>query len=221
MLRTTLLTAAALSLGLSAVTAQADPRAEADLEALRSRYEAGGALEADVTLEIEFPDQPAEVQTGRILQDGERFRVEFAGQHVISDGTTVWMFLPDNLEVQVYDASESAGLAEGGFMRPQDILAMYESGDFEYAITDEPTVDGTALRQIEFKPVDRDSEFAKIRLTYDPAAEEVRRVRVFNKDGSRFALSLTAVETGGALAGDAFVFDESAYPGVSVEDMRL
>lgn len=220
MLRTTLLTLAAAT-WLLAAAAQVDPRAQADLEELRARYESGGALQADVQLEIELPDQPAEVQRGRIVQDGERFRVEFAGQHVISDGETVWMFLPDNLEVQVYDAAEGAGLADGGFMRPQDILAMYESGEFEYAITAEPTEDGVALRQIEFKPTDRDSEFAKIRLTYDPAADEVRRVRVFNKDGSRFALSMAAVQTGGEVAPATFVFDESDYPGVSVEDMRL
>ena len=220
MLRTALL-ALALAAALATASAQADPLAEADLKELRARYESGGALRADVTLEIEVPDQPAEVQTGRIVQAGERFRVEFAGQHVISDGTTVWMFLPDNLEVQVYDAAESAGLAQGGFMRPQDILAMYESGEFEYAVTGEPTEDGVALRQIEFKPVDRDAEIAKIRLTYDPAADELRRVRVFNKDGSRFALSLNAVETGGEVAPAVFVFDETDYPGVSVEDMRL
>ena len=214
-----LLLAAALLATLAG--AQADPRAQADLEALRARYEADGVLEADVRLEIELPDQPAEVQTGRILQDGERFRVEFAGQHVISDGTTVWMFLPDNLEVQVYDAAESTGLAGGGFLRPRDILGMVESGEFEYAVTAEPVEDGVALRQVEFKPADRDSEFAKIRLTYDPAAREVRRVRVFNKDGSRFGLTLTAARTGGEAVPGAFVFDADAYPGVSVEDMRL
>lgn len=193
--------------------------AKADLQKLRIKYEAGGSLQADVALEIQFPETPVEIQTGSITQSGDRFRVEFDQQIVISDGETVWMYLPDNKEVQVYDAEESA--AGGGFMRPQDLLTIYDSDGYEYDIVGEIEEGGSSLRQIEFKPTDRESEMAKIRLTYDPVKNEIRRVRVFNKDGSRFALLLTSVKTGQQVADATFTFDSKDYPGVMVEDLRL
>jgi len=200
-------------------SAQSDPQAKKDLQALRANYDSGKNLQADVALEIKFAEQPAEVQAGRIEQSGERYRVEFDRQVVISDGVTVWMYLPDNQEVQVYDAAD--GASSGGFMRPQDFLTIYDNEDFEYAIVGEVTEASKTYRQIEFKPLDRDSEYAKVRLTYDPAASAVRRVKVFNKDGSRFTLSLNEVRTGVDFANERFAFREADYPGVMVEDMRL
>ena len=199
--------------------AQSDPQAKQDLLALKSKYDAGKSLQADVTLEIKFAEQPADVQTGRIQQDGDRFRVEFDQQTVISDGKTVWMYLPDNQEVQVYDANSDDTAA--GFMRPQDFLTIYENDDYEYAIVGELTESGKTYRQIEFKPTDRDSEYAKIRLTYDPSKQEVRRVKVFAKDGSRFTLTLDSMRTGVQFEDARFSFREADYPGVMVEDMRL
>jgi len=202
----------------SVVLAQAG-NAKADLQKLRTKYEAGGSLQADVALEIQFPETPAEIQKGTITKSGERFRVEFDQQVVISDGKTVWMYLPDNKEVQVYDAEDSA--TNGGFMRPQDLLTIYDSDGYEYDIIGEIQEGGATLRQIEFKPTDRESEMSKIRLTYDPVKNEIRRVRVFNKDGSRFALLLTSVKTGQTVADATFTFEAKDYPGVLVEDMRL
>ncbi len=199
--------------------AQNDARAKQDLQELRAKYEAGGSLEAVVSLEIQFPEQPAEVQKGTITQQGERFRVDFDQQVVISDGITVWMYLPDNKEVQVYDAQD--GASSGGIMRPQDLLTIYDNDGFEYTLAGEVTEEGKTYRQIEFKPTDRDSEYAKVRLTYDPISDEVRRVRVFNKDGSRFALNLTSVKTGATIPAERFTFNAGDYPGVMVEDMRL
>jgi outer membrane lipoprotein-sorting protein len=200
------------------VLAQAG-QAKADLEALRKKYESAGSMQADVTLEIQFPEQPAEVQTGTIMQSGEKFRVELEQQVVISDGETVWMYLPDNKSVQIYDAEESA--ADGGLMRPQDLLTIYDNDGYEYDVVGEVQEGSTMLRQIEFKPTDRSSEMAKIRLTYDPVKKEIRRVRVFNKDGSRFGLILTSVKSGQAIAAEKFTFREADYPEVFVEDMRL
>jgi len=201
------------------VVAQSDPQAKKDLQELRAAYEAGKSLQADVVLEIKFPEQPAEVQTGTIAQQGEQYRIEFDQQVVISDGSTVWMYLPDNREVQIYDATD--GDASGGFMRPQDLLTIYDDDGYEYAIVGDVTEDGRTYRQIEFKPLDDNSEYFKVRLTYDPGTDEVRRVRVFNRDGSRFALSLAKVKTGIDLPIERFTFRESDYPGVSVEDLRL
>ena len=211
--------AATLCFGVS-LHAQKDPAARKDLQALRSKYTQGGAVDAQVQLDIKFPEAPAESQKGRIVQDGEKYFIQFAGQEVTSDGETMWLYLPDNKEVQVYNAAEmSQGGGSTSFTRPQDILDLYDSGAFDYAITGTAQADGRSMKQIEFKPLERDSEFAKMRLTYDPARAEIYRIEIFNKDGSRFTLTMTEVKVGARVPASTFVF--VAKPGVRVEDMRL
>ena len=220
-LATALLVLALSLLTVFAAHAQKDPTAKADLQALRAKYTAGGAVDAQVQLDIKFPETPAETQKGRIVQDGDKYFIQFAGQEVTSDGKTTWLYLPDNKEVQVYDAAEMAGDAGGGFTRPQDILDLYDSGAFDYAIVGTAKAGGRDMKQIEFKPLARDSEFAKMRLTYDDAKDEVYRIEIFNKDGSRFTLTMTDVKVGAKVPAGTFVFDAKAKPGVRVEDMRL
>ena len=218
-LATSLLVLALSLLTVTLANAQKDPAARADLQALRQKYTNSGAIDAQVQLDIKFPEAPAESQSGRIVQDGDKYFIQFAGQEVTSDGETMWLYLPDNKEVQVYDAAEMAGEASGGFTRPQDILDLYDSGAFDYAIVGTATAQGREMKQIEFKPLERDSEFAKMRLTYDDVRDEIYRIEIFNKDGSRFTLTMKEVSVGAEVPASTFVFAEK--PGVRVEDMRL
>ncbi len=223
-LATTLLTTLVLALspnllGIEAL-AQKDPAARKDLQALRTKYTQTGTLDAEVSLEIKLAEAPAEVQKGRIIQKGEQYYIKFAGQEITSDGKTMWLYLPDNKEVQVYDAAEGDGSGMG-FTRPQDILDLYDSGKFDYAMAGTTKVGGKELRQIEFKPLDRASEFSKMRLTYDAAKKEIYSVAIFNKDGSRYTLTMTNVKMGTTVPASTFVFDAKSKPGVRVEDMRL
>ncbi len=220
----TFLTALVLALspslfGLEAL-AQKDPVAKKDLQAMRTKYMQAGTLDADVSLEIKLAEAPAELQKGRIVQQGERYYIKFAGQEITSDGKTMWLYLPDNKEVQVYDAAEGDGSGMG-FTRPQDILDMYDSGKFDYAMAGTTKVNGKEMKQIEFKPLDRASEFSKMRLTYDAAKKELYSVAIFNKDGSRYTLTMTNVKIGTTVPASTFVFDAKSKPGVRVEDMRL
>lgn len=200
--------------------AQKEAPARKDLQALRTKYTGSGTVDANVTLEIKMPESSSEIQKGRIVQQGDRFYIKLAGQEITSDGKTTWLYLPDNKEVQVYEASEANATA-GSFTRPQDILELYDSNAFDYAITGSIKKEGRDLKQIEFKPTDRNSEYAKLRLTYDPAKQEIYSVEVFNKDGSRFTLTLTSVKMNATVPASTFTFDPKSKPGVRVEDMRL
>ena len=204
---------------VASASAQKEPAARKDLLALRQKYTDAGTIDAQVTLEIKMPEAPAEVQKGRIVQQGEKFYVKFGGQEVTSDGKTTWLYLPDNKEVQVYDSKEAA--TPGGFTRPQDILDLYDSGAFDYAIVGTTKVNGKDMKQIEFKPLDRKSEYTKLRLTYDAPKREIYSMQIFNRDGSRFTLTMTSIKMGASVPASMFVFDASSRPGVRVEDMRL
>jgi outer membrane lipoprotein carrier protein len=215
-----LLTISSGLLAQSAAPAEkSDPEAKKVLDKIRKKYEGFKTMEAGFTLTIELPGQPREIQKGTIAQQDAKFRLDMAAQMIVSDGKSTWVYLKQNKEVQINDAEPAD--SEGAFLTPRDLLRRYEKGDFLYAITDKITENGKLLTQIEFKPVDRNSEYSKLRLSIDEKAGTIESVRAFAKDGSRYIFQISGVVFDKTFPAAYFSFDKSKYPGVHVEDLRL
>ncbi|MEM1320359.1 MAG: outer membrane lipoprotein carrier protein LolA [Bacteroidota bacterium] len=196
----------------------ADPAAKAILDQMKGIYESYKTLEADFTLEIEIPEQDKEVQKGSIAQMGEKYHLQLADQAIISDGSTLWYYLKSKNEVQINNVEEDG---EDEIMSPKELLRIYESDDYQYALTNETYEKGKPVQQIEFKPLDRDSDYSKLRLTVLKKDKAIHRIKVFGKDGSRFTLSINALTPNKSFTNDYFTFDESKHQGVRVEDLRI
>lgn len=195
-----------------------DPEARVILEQLRQKYEAYDALEAAFKLEIEFPEQPVEVQEGTLARQGDRYRVKIATQEIFSDGQALYLVLHNNESVQINDLPDPDDSET--LLTPQSLFNFYENGDFVYTLLDERSVNGRVRQYVEFKPLDRDSEYAKLRMEIDKANREVVSVKAFAKDGSRYTFSLTSFTPNKRFAANYFSFSESKFPGYYVEDLR-
>ena len=199
---------------------QADPAAKRILDRLKAKYEDYKTLEADFTLILEFPEEEADEQRGSIQQSGEKFKLDMAQQMLISDGETVWLYLKNNQEVQINKAEFDEEEMEG-FMSPKDFVGMYESGKFAYVLVDERPENGRIIQQIEFKPLDRDSEYSKLRMTIDRDKQEVLRLKAFSKDGSRYTFRMDKLRPNVALSDSDFIWKTSICPDCYVEDLRI
>ncbi len=195
----------------------ADKEAKRILEKMRQQYESYDAVAADFTLTIEIPEMDKEVQEGKIIQKNEQYKLDLPDQAVICDGKVLWLHLKKNKEVQINDVEEEAT----DILSPKDLLRMYEKDDYYYALTNDDYEGKVAIQQIEFKPSDRDSEIAKLRLTINKSNMQVRRIQAFNKDGSRYTLEVTGFQTNPKVDANTFVFNKADYPGVRVEDLRM
>ena len=121
--------------------------------------------------------------------------------------------------MQIND-SEPGG-SDVGFFSPKQLLRRYQKGDFLYTITDKIGSGNKVLTQIEFKPVDRNSEFSKVRLSVDEKASTIESIKAFAKDGSRYTFSVSKFYPNKPLGAQYFTFDSKQYPGVHVEDLRM
>ena len=197
-----------------------DPQAKAVLDAMRQKYEAYKSLHADFTLSYEAPGQAKVSEKGTLVQKGEKYRLVLDGRTIVSDGTSVWVYLEKNKEVQINDVEEDDG---GGIASPQDLLRAYEWDDYIYVLSNEFSEKGRVIQQIEFKPTDRDSDYSKIRLTIDKKTLEIVRGKVFSKDGSRTTITLEKLSPNVSLeAGEqTFVFSKNECPDCYFEDLRL
>jgi outer membrane lipoprotein-sorting protein len=198
--------------------ADSDPKAKAILDKLRDKYEGYSSLKLTFDLTLAFAEQPEEVQKGTLLRKGDSYRLDLPQQAVLSDGESLWIILHNNREVQINNVPESP---EESIMSPQALFSFYESGDFAYALVNEMADKrGRVLQQIEFKPLDRTSEYSKVRLEIDKNKLQPVRMLAFGKDGSRYILEITGIQPNASIPGDSFSFSESDYPDYYVEDLR-
>jgi outer membrane lipoprotein carrier protein len=195
-----------------------DPEAKKLLDRVRKKYNAYTSLEAAFSLTIELPQSPKEVQRGTVAQQGDLFRLEMDDQLIVSDAKTTWVYLKKNKEIQVDDAV-SGGQSE--FLTPKELLRRYEKGDFIYAITDRIRENNKSVTLIEFKPVDKRSEFTKLRVAIDESGSTIESIRAFSRDGSRFSFQITSFAANKTFPVGHFKLDPKQYPGVRVEDLRM
>jgi outer membrane lipoprotein carrier protein len=169
-------------------------------------------------LDIEIPNKIKETQKGTLLQAGSKFVVKMNDQEIYSDGTTTWMYFKRNKEVQIMDVDDSAS---GAVLSPKQMLTIYQSGDYVYAIAEERKVGNQTWVDIEFKPLKKRFEYSKIRLTIDKKANKMVYLRVFSKDGSKYTLKVNTLNPNVKYDVNAFVFNPKTVPGIHVEDLRM
>ena len=212
-----------LMIGTMAIGQQSEmEKSDADaldiLEKIKSDFESQNNHLIDFELLIEYPAEPAQKQVGQLLQKGDMFELTLDNRKVISDNKTVWLYLIEDNELQINDADFGD---DGEYMSPNTIFRLYQSDDFIFAINNRSIEEGQAITQIECKPTDPDSEYSKMRLTVADAGHEVKRFKIFAKDGSRFTMTLLSHKKNIALKAGAFTFNTADYPGIIVEDLRF
>ncbi|NJL73815.1 MAG: outer membrane lipoprotein carrier protein LolA [Saprospiraceae bacterium] len=193
-----------------------DPAAKALLQKVRTKYEAYKSVEADFSLTIKIPEQAEEVQKGKLVQQGNQYRLDFTAQSIFFDGVTLWLYLKSLNEVQITDADFEAE----GMLSPKDLLTIYEKDDYVYALTSRIQEGGRNLQQIEFKPLQKDFEYNKLRVSVDINTNEVIKIEAFGKDASRYTLKIDKITSNKVFPTSYFKFEPKNYPGVYVEDLR-
>ena len=139
-------------------------------------------------------------------------------QEIFTDGKTSWVYLKSNNEVQINDASDDAGSA---FLSPKQLMEIYNKGEYVYSILEERKIGKSIYTDIEFKPVSKKSEFAKLRLTIDKKANKLLSLRVFSKDGSRFTIKVSELLSNKKYDASFFSLNTKSLKGVHVEDLRM
>lgn len=195
-----------------------DPEAKVILDKIRKKYDAYQSMEVDFRLDIAFPEQAVETQKGKLARQDKKYRMNLGSYGAISDGSSVWIIMHKNKEVQINDMPEPG--EDQSILSPEAMLNFYDQGEYVYFLTAEMKEKGRLIQQIEFKPLDRYSDYSKLRLTVDKNKTEVVRIKVFVKDGSQYTLWLDKLTPNKSFASNEFSFDKSKYEGYHIEDLR-
>ncbi|MDX1476810.1 MAG: outer membrane lipoprotein carrier protein LolA [Saprospiraceae bacterium] len=197
-------------------TTESDPAATALLDRMEQYLSAYDAAHVTFSMSIDHPGQERIIYEGTVDQQGARFRIDVGTYLICSDGVTRWVFVEEINEVSIYNADP-----EDGPQTPLDHLRLYQTEAFIYAITGEDTVDGEQAQVIEFKPVDKYSDFSKVRLTVRGRDARPLSMHVFDKGGSRIHLQIHQISAARPFPDNHFRFVIADHPGVRVEDLRI
>ncbi len=197
--------------------ADSDPEATRILDALSKKYNSYTSLAVDFELGIQNPEATEEIQQGKLIRQGNQYKLDLGTQTMVSNGEALYVILHSNKEVQINDMPEEE---EMSVLSPQSLFSFYKSGDFVYALVNELAQGNQIIQQIEFKPIQEDTEFFKLRLEIDKKEKQPIQIISFGRDGARYSVRFKDFSPGNDLGASFFTFSKEDYPGYYVEDLR-
>lgn len=195
--------------------AQYDPKAKEILDAMSQKYQSIGAFESDFSYSMENTSQSiSEDFEGKIIVNGDKYRLKMGGQEIINDGNTVWTYLEEVNEVNIdnYDPSE-------GDISPTQIYNAYQRG-FKYVYLEDESLEGEAYQVVDLLPENTNNQFFKIRLHINKVNKTLKKWQIFDKNGTMYTYQISNFKPDAQISNAVFSFDTSKYQGVEVVDLR-
>lgn len=186
-----------------------DPKAQEILDALSKKAEGYKSFSADFeyTL-INKTEGINETQAGKVTMKGKKkYKLEVAGQEIMSDGETVWTFIKDVKELQISDLPEEDE-EDGNMMNPANAFHMYKKG-FKYQYDGKTNIDGIQADVIKMFPTNpQGKNYHTIIVNVDNAKLELISMVVKGKDGNEYTYRLKNFTPNIAVSDADFEFDE-------------
>jgi outer membrane lipoprotein-sorting protein len=195
-----------------------DPKAKISLDLMKKRYESFSSLDISFSLEMEVAEQPRQIQTGRFIRQGVKYKWVMEQQTILCDGKSLWVILGKEKEVQINDLPDKENQED--ILSPDALFNIYKRKDLTYFLLKEYQEKGKTMQLIGFKPMDKMADYAKLELVLDKKTGEIVTFKAFAKDGSRFLFRFGAAKTNQPLPDALFQFKKSEFPGFYVEDLR-
>ena len=200
--------------GEALTAADSDPEAKQLLDKMEAFIASMETYKATFQMTVIVPGSEELNYQGLVDQMGDKYYIETTGYKIFCDGKARWVLLEEDQEANIYDVD-----ADGAPTTPLEYLTMYKDEEFVYRLADEYA--GRDERAIEFKPLDKYSDYTKLRLTLTSADHSPSQLELFEKGGVRTTLKLLTLEKATPFPDEHFVFDASKYPDVHVEDLRI
>ncbi len=196
--------------------AQTDAKAQEILKNVSTKFKSFKSYKANFTIVIENnKDKTRDVQKGIISIKGNKYRLEIAGQDVISDGKTRWTFVKDANEIQIDNQK-----ADDNSISPTNIFTIYEKG-WQSKLIGESKDKLITYSQIELIPSEgKNKNVIKIKLSINKTDKSISTAKLLDKNGGTQTITVDKISPDGASDDNIFVFNKTKYPGAEVIDLR-
>ena len=152
--------------------------------------------------------QMGDSEKGHAWLQGEAYKVEMDNQQTISDGKTIWLYLVEEEEVMISNATE------GTDNTPLKVLT---SLDDNYVAT-LTGIDAQGIATIEL--ANPKGQYKRVTLKINAKKSELKSADIYLEDGSKFVINVEEMKFDQKLDNKFFTFDTKKHPKVDVIDMR-
>ncbi len=152
---------------------------------------------------------------GSAIIKGDKYSLNVSGQRIISDGKTVWTYIPDAEEVQINNVNPN----DDNALNPTKLLSTY-SKNYRAKLIKEVKQSGILTQIIDLVPVNGGKAYYKVRLNIDKTKLQIISTEIYNKNGSTFMYQVNKFLSNLKISDNEFVFRASDFPGVEINDMR-
>lgn len=190
-------------------------RASGILEEVTEKTKTYNSIEMEFDYRMENPDANInELTKGKVLVSGDKYRLDIAGQLVITDGETIWTVIEDAGEVQINEVFE-----DGDSFSPTKILSDY-SEDYKSKLDSKvDELNGVGVYLLELTPKE-EKTFQKVNLFIKRDEMQPYRMEIYDYNGSVYTYTITSFKTDLGVSDSDFTFSEDEYPDFDVIDMR-
>lgn len=193
-----------------------DPEAKKILDAVSAKFKSFVSVQAAFTYKVENASgKVLSSKTGTITMKGTKYRLNFSGQEIICNGTTVW-----NVDRSANEVTISTLDASSGMITPQKLFSNFYDNDFLYVLNGVKKVGAKLVQEIQLTPVDKSKNFHTVFLQIDKTAKTMYSTRVLENAGNRYSYTVNTMKTNVPAADALFAFDKAKYPGINIEDLR-
>ncbi len=208
---------AILLAGVMVVQAQAtkalgtnDPAAKKILDAVSAKFKTYKTVESKFSIKIEnSAGKNLGSKSGTFFMKGNKYRIMATAQEQFSDGVNIWTLDKGAKEVTVNKIDPNANS-----ITPQKLFTNFYDKDYLYKLNG--TTKGVS--EIELTPTDKTKAIFKI-LMY-VSNNSITSMKLLEKTGNKYTLSISGTKTNAAIADNVFVYDPKKYPGVELVDLR-
>jgi outer membrane lipoprotein carrier protein len=193
-----------------------DKKAEEILKGVTKKYQSYKSVKATFVITMENPkDNSKDEQKGTICLKGEKYKLEVAGQDIVSDGKTRWTFVKDANEVQIDNLK-----TDENAITPANIFTMYEKG-FMFKFIGEQNEKGMTYQLVELVPVDpKKKNIFKVKLSINKNDKFITTAKLFDKNGTIQTIAVDKLTPDACDDDSIYSFNAAKYPGAEVIDLR-
>ena len=195
---------------------QTDKKAQEILNGLSSKYKTFKSLKATFTIVVENQgNKIKQEQSGTLSLKESKYKLQVAGQEIISDGKTRWTFVKDANEIQIDNQKKDENA-----ITPSNIFTIYEKGWLSKYLG-EKKIKNITYQNIELVPLDTKSKNVfKVKLAIDKAQKTIASAVIYDKNGSVQTITVNKFTPNGANEEAIYIFNSTKYPGSEVVDLR-
>jgi outer membrane lipoprotein-sorting protein len=151
---------------------------------------------------------------GKVWVKGNKYKIVLDEQVIISNGETIWNYLPEFHEVHINNFE-----AEAALFSPIQFMHIHEQGFIPIALKI-ITIDKVEYNIVELIASEQENLINHLSLTIGKKNHQIKNMKALDSNGTTHSFMITKLVPDVDIKDNYFVFDTTKYEDLEIVDLR-